>query len=212
MDVRPLLSLLVSPSVVAMIARWRSRIAGLLLARAVTVCAVFCTTTAAHAACAAADWQSSQIGRRDTLRIPSNCVPGMGYAVAYPRRTPTQQMRSQTPAAALRQLACCKTLANQASVAQLALSGATGALEATLVLQELCKDSDFGLEHREARAALPDPDLERQAKTHLRRRPGIPSSTSSNASVDAWDDAAAPIRHEGTTAPRKAPVAGQVFQ
>ena len=149
--------------------------------------------TAAHAACAAAHWQSSQTSlaaparSRDTVRMPSDCALGTGYAVAC-HRDSYATYAVKTPAVALRQLACCKTLANQASSRKLALSGATGALEAILVLQESYKDSVSGSSTRLRREQPCQTQTWRKAKTACviatpRRRPGIPSSTSSKNSI-----------------------------
>jgi hypothetical protein len=147
---------------------------------------------------------------QDTVRMPSNAALVTGYAVACHRDSLRNLCGRKRPRRAP-ELACGKTLASQASVAQIGpercYRSATGALEATLVLQELCKDSDFGLEHRHRREQPCQTRTVGKSKT-----PGIVSSTSSKtASVDAWDDAATPIRHEGATAPGTAPVAGQVF-
>ena len=142
-----------------------------------------------------------------SVRMPSNCW-------VWQRRCPSPYsihsyatMRSNNRRGRVRQLACCKTLANRANAAQ---SIACGSLQTSLVQQGFCKDLLFRTQPAKRvdfdGAALPDPDWRGEAKNSICRREGKPKT----ASVDAWDDAAAAIRHEGTTAPRKAPVAGQV--
>ena len=118
--------------------------------------------------------------------------------------TPTQRMRS-----ALRQLACCNTLATQTSVAQIGLQRCYGSLRGHPGASGVIQRQRLWVEHTAStRAVLPDPDWRGEGK-----RPSAgDSSTSSNASVDAWDDAAQAERHQGGAAPTKAPVAGQVFQ
>ena len=51
------------------------------------------------------------------VRMPSNAALVTGYAVACCRRDTYATYAVKTPAAALRQLACCNTLASQSKVA-----------------------------------------------------------------------------------------------
>ena len=170
--------------------------------------------TAAHAACAAAHWQSSQtvwqlLLAQDTVRIPSNGALVTGYIPSSVHRDSYATYAVKTPAAALRQLACCNILATQTSVAQIGLQRCYGSLRGHPGASGVIQRQRLWVEHTAStRAVLPDPDWRGEGK-----RPSAgDSSTSSNASVDAWDDAAQAERHQGGAAPTKAPVAGQVFQ
>ena len=95
-------------------------------------------------------------------------------------------MRSNNRRGRVRQLACCKTLANRANAAQ---SIACGSLQTSLVQQGFCKDLLFRPQPAKRvdfdGAALPDPDWRGEAKNSICRREGKPKK----ASVDAWDDA-----------------------
>ena len=121
-DVRPLLSLLVSPSVVVRRARWRSRIV-------------------------------------QPVRMPSNAALVTGYAVAC-RRDSYATSAVKTPAPrALRQLACCNTLATQTSVAQIGLQRCYGSLRGHPGASGVIQRQRLWVEHTAStRAALPDPE------------------------------------------------------
>ena len=137
--------------------------------------------TAAHAACAAAHWQSSQtvwqlLLAQDTVRMPSNAALVTGYAVACHRDSLRNLCGRKTPRAALRQLACCKTLASQARSRQ---NIACGSLQTSLVPQECIKTTHLRIQTGQARR------LRRQQPCQPLRRPSCACRTSPRAKMQS---------------------------
>ena len=112
------------------------------------------------------------------VRMPSNAALVTGYAVACCRRDTYATYAVKTPAAALRQLACCNTLASKVARQKYRLRQPADIPGASGVHKDNTSSHPNG-PSASASTEQPCQTQTGEGKAKRIRRPGIPSSTSS---------------------------------